>query len=430
MKDFLAAEYSILHRSLNQTEHRATGQEGFVKLSSIINKSSQYSKPVACMVSHSYYSSDARIKNYVGALLKKGYEIDVFALGDDDSLTGVNFIRVQDRYYGENALRFIFSYLSFFIRTFCLLTSGFLKKRYRFIHVHNIPNFLVFVAIIPKLLGAKVILDVHDTMPEHFATRYEMDLGHPLVKCLEAEELLSGAFADLIITTNDLHKLTLVSRGHEEKKIAIIMNLGNPRIFYPKHKAADNHAASGNLTLAYHGTIARRLGIDLIIEAVSRSSVECPGLRLLLIGEGEFMYEVKSLIEIHAIQDRVILTGWVPVELLPEYLDDADVGVIGNRFYTEVRHNWMLPVKMLQYAAMEIPTIAPRLKVIERYFDDTNAMFYDPDNVEQLTACIKNLYHDKSKISFLKLGLRRFNTQYNWELMENKYIDLVQNFMR
>jgi glycosyltransferase involved in cell wall biosynthesis len=157
--------------------------------------------------------------------------------------------------------------------------------------------------------------------------------------------------------------------------------------------------------------------------------VECPGLRLLLIGDGEFLCEVKSLIQIHAIQKRVKLTGLVPVELLPEYLADADVGVLGNRFYTEVRHNWMLPVKMLEYAAMEIPTIAPRLKVIERYFDDTNAMFYDPDNVEQLTACIKNLYHDRSMIGFLKVGLRRFNKQHNWELMEKKYIDLVQQFM-
>ena len=28
------------------------------------------------------------------------------------------------------------------------------------------PDFLVFSALIPKLLGAKVVLDLHDPMPE------------------------------------------------------------------------------------------------------------------------------------------------------------------------------------------------------------------------------------------------------------------------
>jgi glycosyltransferase involved in cell wall biosynthesis len=394
-------------------------------LSSIVNQSSQYSKPVACMVSHSYYSSDARIKNYVRALLKEGYEIDVFALGDDDFVTGVNFIRIQDRYYGENALRFIFSYLSFFIKTFCLLTRGFLKKRYRFIHVHNMPNFLVFVAIIPKLLGAKVILDVHDTMPEHYATRYEIDLDHPLIKCLAAEELLSGAFADLIITTNDLHKLTLISRGHEEKKLAVIMNLGNECVFFPRQKAENHPIISNNLTLAYHGTIAHRLGIDLIVEAIYRVHEECPDLYLILIGDGEFMPKIKSLIQTYKIEDRVTLAGWVPVEDVPESLAYADIGIIGNRRYTEVQHNWMLPVKMLEYAAMEMPTIAPRLKIIRSYFDDTNAIFYDPDNVEDLVSCIKKLYFNRSIINVLKPGLRKFNNKYNWAMMEKKYLNLI-----
>jgi glycosyltransferase involved in cell wall biosynthesis len=386
-------------------------------------------KDAACMVAHANYFSDARIKNYVGALLKEGYEIDVFALGDDVPAAGVHFVRVQDKYYGESAVRFMLSYFVFFIRTFYLVTVGFIKKRYRFIHVHNMPDFLVFVALIPKLLGAKLILDVHDTMPEHYATKYDLELGHPLIKCLKAEELLSGAFADRIITTNELHKLALMSRGHREEKITIIMNLGNERIFFPRHRAESSRTPPSALTLAYHGTIARRLGIDLIIEAVSRALDECPGLSLLLIGDGEFMPEVKALIEKHAIQDRIKLTGWVPVERLPEYLADADVGILGNRMYTESRNNWMLPVKMLEYAAMEIPTIAPRLKVIERYFDDTNAIFYDPDSVEQLTTCIRTIYHERSILSSLHLGLRRFNKQYNWELMDNRYVSLLRHFM-
>jgi glycosyltransferase involved in cell wall biosynthesis len=397
-----------------------------MEMPSIIKRNNQKPKIVACMVSHSAYFADARIKNYVGTLLREGYEIDVFALGDDDSEAGVNFTRVQDRYYGENPLRFIASYLSFFIKAFCLVTSGFMKKKYRFIHVHNMPNFMVFVATIPRMLGAKVILDVHDTMPEHYATKYELELRHPLIKCLKAEELLSGTFADLIITTNDLHKITLLSRGHNEKKIAVIMNLANERIFFPRQGVRNHSANTSNLTLVYHGTIARRLGIDLILEAIYQLHEECPDLRLILIGDGEFMPQVKSLIHNYGIYDRVTVTGSVPVEEVPKYLAPADLGIIGNRRYTELQQNWMLPVKMLEYAALEMPTIAPRLRIIEWYFDDTNAIFYDPDNVEELAKCIKEVYYNKMQIESFKPGLRRFNQLYSWKIMEKIYLDLIR----
>ena len=34
------------------------------------------------------------------------------------------------------------------------------------------PDFLIFTAVIPKLLGAKVVLDMHDLMPEVYMAKY------------------------------------------------------------------------------------------------------------------------------------------------------------------------------------------------------------------------------------------------------------------
>src|SRR5215831_677383 len=41
-----------------------------------------------------------------------------------------------------------------------------LRHHYKIVHVHNMPDFLVFSALVPKLLGAKVILDIQDVTPE------------------------------------------------------------------------------------------------------------------------------------------------------------------------------------------------------------------------------------------------------------------------
>ena len=51
------------------------------------------------------------------------------------------------------------------------MTRLHLKHAYDVIHVHNMPDFLVFSALFPKLLGAKVILEVQDVSPELMAAK-------------------------------------------------------------------------------------------------------------------------------------------------------------------------------------------------------------------------------------------------------------------
>jgi hypothetical protein len=47
-----------------------------------------------------------------------------------------------------------------------LLAFRSLTWRYNLVHVHNMPDVLVFEAFIPRVCGARVILDLHDPMPE------------------------------------------------------------------------------------------------------------------------------------------------------------------------------------------------------------------------------------------------------------------------
>ena len=46
------------------------------------------------------------------------------------------------------------------------------RRRYRVVHIHNPPDFLIMAAAVPRLLGAKVIFDVHDLSDDMFAMRF------------------------------------------------------------------------------------------------------------------------------------------------------------------------------------------------------------------------------------------------------------------
>jgi glycosyltransferase involved in cell wall biosynthesis len=285
------------------------------------------------------------------------------------------------------------------------------------------PNFIVMAALLPKLLGVKVILDVHDLMPEAYATKYALSLNHPLIRLLCYEERFSSALADHVITVHDLAKESLIEHGIPADKISIIMNLGNESIFKPQNPRRDQ----AGLLLAYHGTVAERLGVDLILDALRQCRTRCPGIQFLLIGNGDYMPAVIALIKQYGLEDIIQVKDWVPVEELPDYLSDVDVGVVGMRKSYETYRNWALPVKMLEYAAMEIPTIAPSLRVITHYFDKDSVYYYTPDDAVDMARCIVNVYQHPEKIEAAKPHLRNFNRQYNWGVMESRYLKLIDD---
>jgi len=391
-----------------------------------MNITDNHNSHTICMIAYANYFTDARIKNYVDILLKNGYEVDVFALGQPEpARPGLQVFCLLPKVWSKKLLPYILSQLWFLLLVSLRINLNFARKHYSLIHVHNMPDFIVFGALIPKLFGAKVILDVHDTMPEHYASKFNLPLNHHLIKLIQIEERISAAFCDHVITTNDLHKEALVEHGIPANKISIIMNLGNPVIFHPIAKGE----FTIGLTLGYHGTVAERLGIDLILKAIQHSRQYCQNISFVLLGDGEFMPEVKRLIIDYELEKIVQVKGWIPVEDLPASLSNIDVGIIGNRQYTESFNNWMLPVKMLEYAAMEIPTIAPRLKIICHYFDDNSAFFYTPDDAVDMAQRIIEICQQPEKIIQAKESLRKFNQRYNWSVLEHEYLDTVKRLI-
>jgi len=376
------------------------------------------------MIAYANYFTDARIKNYVETLLQSGYQVDVFALGvPEPPRDGLRVFCLMPKVWSQSILPYVLSQLCFLLLATFLVGARHLRRRYELIHVHNMPDFLVFAALMPKILGTRVILDIHDTMPEAYATKFDLPLDHLLIRLIRLEERVSAALADHVITTNDLHKEALVGHGIPSEKITIIMNVANEKVFRPRSDASQQ---TTGLTIAYHGTVARRLGIDLILEAIHQIQPACPNLHFLLIGDGDGMPTVHRLIKEYGLERVVETRGWVPVEKLPDHLSGVDLGVVGNRRYTEARQNWMLPVKMLEYAAMEIPTAAPRLRVIQQYFDETNSLLYEPDSAVDLARCLLEAYQHREKLQPLKEGLRAFNKRFNWSMMEKEYLSLLR----
>src|SRR5207344_986145 len=112
--------------------------------------------------------SDPRVIREAEAAVDGGFAVDFLALRRAgtppmEMVRGVRVIRLnQAKYRGGGHLTYLNEYVKFFIRCLVKTTSLFPKRRYKVVHVNNMPDFLVFSSIIPRLFGSKVILDIHD----------------------------------------------------------------------------------------------------------------------------------------------------------------------------------------------------------------------------------------------------------------------------
>ena len=127
------------------------------------------------------------------------------------------------------------------------------------IQANSVPDWLVFAAVAPRLRGVPVVLDLHECVPEFFATKLHMSLDHPAVRALGALERASIGYARAAITCTDQMRDAFVSRGAARNRIAIVMNSTEESIFDPD-RVPPRPRQKGRFTLICHGTIEERYG--------------------------------------------------------------------------------------------------------------------------------------------------------------------------
>ena len=126
-----------------------------------------------CIVRHGYFPADIRVRKEALALFDAGNLVDIICLRQDNEkkeeiYKGLHIYRIPVKRRRVGISRYLFEYIFFFFLATFKLCALYLKKRYDFIQVNTLPDFLVFVTIVPKLFGAKIILDLHEPSPELF----------------------------------------------------------------------------------------------------------------------------------------------------------------------------------------------------------------------------------------------------------------------
>jgi glycosyltransferase involved in cell wall biosynthesis len=386
------------------------------------------------MIVHNYYPiGEPRVEREADALASNGYVVDVLCLRHPsepatEMRDGGNIYRLPVRRHKESGVIVqFFEYLAFVLLAFIRLACS--ATHYDVVHVHNLPDFLVFSALIPRLRGARIVLDIHDLMPEFYLSRFGHGHGRWLAWLLRLQEKLACHFAHQVITVSEPWRQTLVKRSVPAHRCSVVMNVPGTRFVQNASRVKKISSGSSSFHLFYHGTLAYRYGIDLALRAVAQVRRELPDMRFTIHGRGEYLDSLLRLARTLELDDIVTFsTEYIPTEELPRLIASAHVGVVAYR--RDVFTDGILPTKLMEYAELGIPAIVARTPAITAYFDETMVEFFTADDVKGLAHCIQTLYHDRSRLGELSRNVQRFNHRYNWATQKAEYISLVERLIQ
>jgi glycosyltransferase involved in cell wall biosynthesis len=388
-------------------------------------------RPRAAVIVFSYFQEDARPRREADALTRNGYDIDVLCLRRDlterihERVGGTSLYRLPLRRRRSGLLTYVFQYSVFLLGSFIFLSLRAFRG-YRIVHVHNMPDVLVFSALVPRLLGAKVILDLHDPMPELFRAIYDLKGGWA-VRALKLIEKWSIRFADAVLTPNIAFKELFVSRGCPKEKIGIIMNSPDETLFNARACVGQQRLPGYNVM--FHGTLVERNGLGFGIEAIAQIHQRIPGLKLHIYGEPTpYSLEIMRRVEKLKISACIEYHGYRPLREMPRAIAVADLGIVpslANPF-----NNINLPIRILEYLSMGKLPIAPRTKGVLDYFREDELLFFTPGDVSDLARCIEWAYsHPVQAQEIVQRGQQTYEG-LRWHHEEQRFLALVRALSR
>jgi glycosyltransferase involved in cell wall biosynthesis len=390
----------------------------------------------APMVTYSSFPDDPRPRRAVDALLKEGMSVDLICLADGksamrESSERLDVVRLPIHRRRGGKLSYAYEYSAFLLASAALFAFRCLKRRYDLVYVHNMPDVLVFSSLVPKALGAKVILDLHDPMPELMATIYNKDQESRSVRLMRRLEKWSIAYADAVITVNTACRRVFSSRSCRAEKIVVVMNSPDEEIFplrRPHRGLPANPDVNKPFVIMYHGSLVERNGLDLAVAALARVKEHVPGAQLRVYGKSTpFLEQVLESARRNGLQDRVHYLGPKRLEDLVPEIEACDVGVIPNQRnpFTDIN----TPTRLFEYLMLGKPVIAPRTQGIRDYFGADALLYFKSGDFEDLAERLVYVATNPGEALEIVARGQQIYLTHTWREERRNLIDLVSRLV-
>lgn len=377
-------------------------------------------------VAYTHAATDSRVRRHCETLARHGWRVFQLGLsaGDEGLISRLNEVilvrKRQSRYRGSRLLRYAWGYVSFLVWARLVLRRLARRRRVAVVQANNIPNFVVWAAAGLRRSGTKVILDIHDPVPELFQSKFFDMRGAGLgVRALQWEERASARRADMVLCVHEPHRELTVRHGVDPKKLRVVLNTADAQLF-PLQPPRESSPF-----VVYHGTVAARMGLDVVVRAIALMRASGRDVRGAILGDGDAVPGLQKLRDEERLQDFVEIPGRrFRLEELLSWLKRVGAEVVPMR--RDVFTDLMLPVKLIESVRLGIPSVVTWTPTVARYFPE-NTVWYLRDFAplplaQTLAAVLDNPEEARLRAS----EAQKLLVARGWQEMEEPYVQTVE----
>jgi len=280
----------------------------------------------------------------------------------------------------------------------------------------------VLAAFYKKKFKYKLIVDQHDfyhKIPNHpWWKKILRFLDYSLFRKFIVDYSMNKA--DKIVAVTQETK-DFLEKTHKIKDISLIP-LGVDTDFFKFDKMARAiirrkfKIKNKDTVLVFSGTVVRRKGIEILLEALSEIKNE--NVKFILVGSGDeaYMRELMALSKKLHISDKTIFTGFVKKDNVKDYFSAADIGVWpGNN-----------SVSIMEAMACKLPIVMVDLQ-LSTLIEYNNGIKFPPHDKGKLKTALSKLIKNKIlRVQMANNSAAAIKKHHGYSMIAKSFIDLVE----
>jgi glycosyltransferase involved in cell wall biosynthesis len=383
-----------------------------------------------CMVAYTPYEADNRVRRYAETLVKRGDQVDVIAISGahlgstETEINGVTVYRVQHREHNERSKwTYAWRLLRFLWKSSWVLTGLHKRNRYDVVHIHNMPDFLVFAAWYPKFTGAKLILDIHDVVPELFASKFKTKFKATYFGLLRRIETLSARFVDHVIVSNHLWHKTVVARSVPEERCSVLINHVDTEMFSRHARTREDD----KYVVLFPGSLQWHQGVDIAISAFAEVKKKVPNAEFHIYSGagGDMQASLMRLVQSLHLEDCVKFLGGIPIDEMAAVIANADLGVVPKR--ADSFGNEAYSTKIMEFMSQGVPVVVSRTKIDSFYFEEGVVHFFRSGDSRAMAAAMLDIIGNSDLRESLIARGYEYVERNDWAQKRQEYVDLIDS---
>ncbi|UYP48027.1 hypothetical protein NEF87_004312 [Candidatus Lokiarchaeum ossiferum] len=283
------------------------------------------------------------------------------------------------------------------------------------------PNYIIGFGIYTSFIGmliAKMFkIPFYYYIIDHLHTLVPINLFKPISKVVES---INIKMADKIFAINQGLIDYSLELGGSVDKCSLIPGGVDLKRYLPNQLVREQIReklciSETDIIIFFMGWIYDFSGMKEITDFLLKNQDTHQNYKLLIVGDGDlFSYIKQKKKELHK-KNQIILTGKIPFQSIPEYLQAADFCVL-PAYKNKIMNN-IVPIKLYEYIASGNPVIATKLLGVYKEFKNNNGIIYI-NEPEETFDIIKN--YDQKYKNTVKEG-QRFVKDYDWDAIVSNF---------